>query len=75
MTITSIPNTLIIIKGKDTFTMRHDGYDWIVQVWDENGNLLPDMMISNCTARAAWYAFYHMARRRDWYAWYKILGR
>lgn len=67
MTITAIPNTIIIIKGKSTYTMQNKGEYWLVQIWDEDGGFITDMMFSDCSARTAWKAFYHTARRDDWY--------
>ena len=36
-------------------------------IYDNINNIINDMYYSNCNARIAWYAFYHMARRNEWY--------
>lgn len=40
---------------------------WHVQIYHADGAFLGDMYFSDCSPRTAWKAFYHTARRDDWY--------
>ena len=67
MTITTISNAIIIIKDQSTYAMRHNNKYWVVQIWDEYGGFITDMMISDCSPRTAWKVFYHTVRYNNYY--------
>jgi len=67
MTITTTPNTIIIINGKTIYTMQRQHEYWRAEIWDKDGGFITDVAFSAFSLRAAWKRFYHMARRDNWY--------
>lgn len=67
MTITTISNTIIITNGKTIYTMRRKNEYWWVEIWNEDSGFITDMGFFDCSPRTAWKAFYHTARRDNWY--------
>ena len=67
MTITTTPNTIIIISGKTIYTMRQQNEHWLVEIWDKDCGLITNLWFSEHSPCAAWKRFYHTARRDAWY--------
>ena len=76
MTIMKVLNKVLIHNGDYIFTMKKTalfmlGRDNIpayhITIFHEYGGKIEDMFFSDCSAKTAWYNFYHTARRNAWY--------
>lgn len=76
MTITKMHfNGIMIQNGDYLFVMSPttDKYHifknpiWHIHIYHDYGGEIDEMFFSDCTAKTAWYNFYHMARRTVWY--------
>ncbi len=71
MTIIKVNNTIIIIMGDYSYTLEHivEGYfpAWRICIYHKEGGWLNHQYIGDCTARTAWYHFYHLVRRNEWW--------
>lgn len=60
--IGNLRNSVSIVLNEYAYTMEKKDFGWFIQIWHDHGGLIDHMIISDCTPKRAWKAFYLTVR-------------